>query len=40
MVRGRGSDWKGKGEHERSKYKPGFRDLKKNKYAFCKEIGH
>jgi len=40
MVRGRGSNQKGKGEHERSKFRPGFRNLKKNQCAFCKEIGH
>ena len=40
MLRGRGSNQKDKGEHERSKSKSGFRDLKKNKYAFCREIGH
>jgi len=30
MVIGRGSNRKGKGEHERSKSRPGFIDLKKN----------
>ena len=40
MVRGRGSNRKDKGERERSKSRPGFRDLKKNKCAFCKELGH
>jgi len=40
MVRGRGSNLKGKGERERSKFRPGFRDLKKNQCDFCKEIGH
>ena len=40
MVRGRGSNRKGKGEHERSKSRPGFRDLKKNQCAFCRELGH
>ena len=39
LVRGRGSNYKNKGEHERSKSRPGFRDLK-NQCAFCKEIGH
>ena len=29
MVRDRGSNRKGKGERERSKSRPGFRDLKK-----------
>ena len=37
MVRGRGSNRKGKGEHKRSKSRQGFRDLKKNQCAFCKE---
>ena len=40
MVRGKGSNQKGKGERERSKSRPDFRDLKKNQCAFCKEIGH
>ena len=39
MVRDRGSNRKGKGEHERLKFRPGFRDLKKNQCAFYKEIG-
>ena len=39
-VRGRGSNRKGKGGHERSESRPGFRDLKRNLCAFCKEIGH
>ena len=38
MLRGRGSNRKGKDEHERSKFKPEFRDLKKNQCVFCKEI--
>jgi len=40
MVRGRGSNWKGNGERERSKFRLGFRDMKKHQCAFCKEIGH
>ena len=40
MVRGRGSNRKGKGEYERSKSGAGFRDLKKNQCAFCIEIEH
>ena len=40
MVRGRGSNQKGKGVHERSKSRSGFRDLKKNQCAFCKEVEH
>ena len=39
-VRGRGSYRKGKGDRERSKSRPGFRDLKKNQCAFCKEFEH
>jgi len=39
-VRGRGSNQKGKGARGRSKSRPGLRDLKKNQYAFCKELGH
>ena len=40
MVRGRGSNQKGKDERKRSKSRPSFRDLKKNQCVFCKEIGH
>jgi len=41
IVRGRGSNQKGKSEHERSKFRLGFRDLKKkNQCAFYKAIGH
>jgi len=40
MVRGRGFNQKGKGERERSKSRPGFRDLKKNQCAFCIKIRH
>ena len=39
-VRGRGSNRKGKGKHERSKSRPGFRNLKKNQCAFCRKIEH
>ena len=39
-VRGRGSSRKGKEVRGRSKSRPGFRDLKRNQCAFCKEIGH
>ena len=38
-VRGRGSYRKGKRDRERSKSRPGFRDLKKNQCALCKELG-
>ena len=40
IVRGRCSKQKGKGERERSKSRSDFRDLKKNQYTFCKEMGH
>jgi len=40
MVRGRGSNQESKGERERSKFRPGFRDLKKNQCDFYKEIEH
>ena len=40
VVRDRGSYRKGKGDRERSKSRPGFRDLKKNQCTFCKELGH
>ena len=39
-VRGRSSSRKGKEERGRSKSRPGFRDIKKNQYAFCREIGY
>ena len=39
-VRDRSSNQKGKGERQRSKSRPGFKDLKKNQCAFCKEIRH
>jgi len=39
-VRGRGSNRKGKGERERSKSRSGFKNLKENLCAFCKELGH
>ena len=40
IVRGRGSNRKDKGERQRSESRPGFRDLKNNQCAFCKELGH
>jgi len=40
MVRGRGSNQKDKGERERSKFRPSFRDLKKNQYTFYKKLGY
>ena len=40
MVKSKGSNQKGKGARERSKSRPGFRDLNKNQCAFCKEIRH
>ena len=39
-VRGRSSNRKDRGDHGRSKFRSGFRDLKKNQYALCKELGH
>jgi len=39
-IRGRSSNRKGKGDCGRSKSMQDFRDLKKNQYAFCKELGH
>jgi len=39
-VRGRSSNQKGRGDHVRSKSRSAFRDLKKNQYALCKELGH
>ena len=39
-VRGRSFNWKGRGDHGRSKFRPGFRDLKKNQCALCKELRH
>jgi len=40
VVKGRGSNRKDKGVHERSKFRLGFKDLKKNQCAFCKELGY
>ena len=40
VVRSRGSNQKGKGERERFKFRPGFRDLKKNMCAFFKKTGY
>jgi len=40
MVKGIGSNRKSKCECERSESRTGFRALKKNQCAFCKEIGH
>ena len=40
VVRGRGSNRKDKGDRRRSKFRPGFRDLKKNQCALCKELAH
>jgi len=39
-VRGRSSNWKGRGDQGRSKSISGFRDLKRNQCALCKEVGH
>jgi len=40
MVRERSSNRKGRCDQERSKFRSGFRDLKKNQCALCKELGH
>jgi len=39
-VRGRSSNRKGRGDQGRLKSRSGFRDLKKNQCALCKELGH
>ena len=39
-VRGRSFNQKGRGDQERSKSMPGFRDFKENQCALCKELGH
>ena len=39
-VRSRGSSRKGSEERGRSKSRSGYRDLRKNQCAFCREIGH
>ena len=39
-VKGRSSNRKGRGDHRRLKFRPGFRDLKKNQCTLCKELGH
>ena len=39
-IRGRSFNRKGKDDRGRSKSRSGFRDLKKNQCAFCKELGH
>jgi len=39
-IRGRSSNWKGKGDRGRLKSRPGFRDLKKNQCVYYKELGH
>jgi len=40
IVRGRSSNRKGRDDQGRSKSRSGFRDLKKNQCALCKELGH
>ena len=40
MIKGKSSSKKGKGNHDRSKSRPSFRDLKKNQFAFSMELGH
>jgi len=39
-VRGRSFNWKGTSDQGRSKFKLGFRDLKKNQCVLCKKLGH
>ena len=39
-VRSRSSSRKGSDERGRSKSRSGYRDLRKNQCAFCREIGH
>jgi len=39
-VRDRSSNRKGRGDHEISKSRLGFKDLKKNQCTFCKDLGH
>ena len=39
-VRGTSSNWKGRGDQKRSKSRSGFRDLKRNQCALCKEVAH
>ena len=40
VIRDRSSNQKGKGNRGRSKSIPGFKDIKKNQFTFCKELGH
>jgi len=39
-VRGRRSNLKRRGDQGRSKSRSGFRDLKRNQYVLCKELGY
>ena len=39
-IRGKSFNRKEKGDHDRSKTRIGFKDLKKNQCAFCKELGY
>jgi len=39
-VRGSSSNRKGRDDQGRSKSRSGFRDLKRNQCALCKELGH
>jgi len=39
-VRGRSFNRKERDDQGRSKSRSGFKDLKRNQYALCKEIGH
>ena len=40
VVRGRSSNRKGRDDQGRSKFRSGFRNLKRNQCALCKELGH
>ena len=39
-VRGRSSNRRGRDDQGRSKSRSGFRDLKRNQWVLCKELGH
>ena len=40
VVRGRSFNRKGRNDQGRSKFRSGFRDLKRNQCTLCKELGH
>ena len=39
-VRGRSFNRKGRDDQERSKFRSGFRDMKRNQCTLCKAVGH